>query len=101
MLAEDQAMVRGALGALLGWIRGRQRGRPPGARCSPSSASSPTAQRLRTQSIRDPLTGLYNRRYLEESLGGHRLPLRRRGVHGDPAGCTAASAAAATPAPQV
>ncbi|MDV0439728.1 diguanylate cyclase [Xanthomonas sacchari] len=25
-------------------------------------------QRLRTQSIRDPLTGLYNRRYLEESL---------------------------------
>ena len=33
---------------------------------------------LRQQSIQDALTGLFNRRYLDESLGrGYRLPVRR------------------------
>ncbi len=34
---------------------------------------------LREQAIRDPLTGLYNRRYLEESLGRELERARRRG----------------------
>ena len=34
---------------------------------------------LRDQAIRDPLTGLYNRRYLEESLGREEARARRRG----------------------
>src|SRR5205807_663641 len=39
-------------------------------------------ENLRTQSIRDPLTGLFNRRYMEESLERelHRLARRRRGL---------------------
>jgi diguanylate cyclase (GGDEF)-like protein len=39
-------------------------------------------QTLRTQSIRDPLTGLYNRRYLEEALGREiaRATREKRGV---------------------
>ena len=39
-------------------------------------------ENLRTQSIRDPLTGLFNRRYMEESLERelHRLARRRRGT---------------------
>src|SRR5690606_34316878 len=35
-------------------------------------------QRLRLQSIREPLTGLYNRRYLEESLARELARCERR-----------------------
>lgn len=35
---------------------------------------------LRQQSLRDPLTGLYNRRYLEESLARELLRCERRGL---------------------
>lgn len=35
-------------------------------------------ERLRAQAIRDPLTGLYNRRYLEESVGRELARARRR-----------------------
>ena len=35
---------------------------------------------LRQQSLRDPLTGLYNRRYLEEGLGREMLRCERKGV---------------------
>lgn len=35
---------------------------------------------LRTQSLRDPLTGLFNRRYLEESLGRELQRCERRGL---------------------
>src|ERR1041384_6680240 len=38
---------------------------------------------LRTQSIRDPLTGLFNRRYMEESL---ERELRRAERHSHPVG---------------
>lgn len=38
-------------------------------------------EKLRTQSVRDPLTGLYNRRYLDESL---ELELARAKRSGDP-----------------
>lgn len=36
-------------------------------------------QRLRAQSVRDPLTGLYNRRYLEESLAREESRAKRSG----------------------
>lgn len=36
-------------------------------------------QRLRTQSVRDPLTGLYNRRYLEASIAREESRSRRSG----------------------
>ena len=35
---------------------------------------------LRVQSIRDPMTGLFNRRYLEESLGRELARCKRRGL---------------------
>lgn len=38
-------------------------------------------ERLREESIRDPLTGLYNRRYLMESLNRDAAHARRSGVH--------------------
>ncbi len=37
-------------------------------------------ERLRIQSIRDPVTGLFNRRYLEESLGRELARCQRRGL---------------------
>jgi diguanylate cyclase (GGDEF)-like protein len=37
-------------------------------------------ERLRVQSIRDPLTGLFNRRYLEESLARELARCERRGL---------------------
>jgi diguanylate cyclase (GGDEF)-like protein len=37
-------------------------------------------QQLRNQSVRDPLTGLYNRRYLEESLTREESRARRSGL---------------------
>jgi diguanylate cyclase (GGDEF)-like protein/PAS domain S-box-containing protein len=42
-------------------------------------------ERLRTQSIRDPLTGLYNRRYMEESLDRE---VRRAGRRNTPVAVT-------------
>jgi diguanylate cyclase (GGDEF)-like protein len=40
-------------------------------------------ERLRNQSIRDPLTGVFNRRYMEESL---EREMRRASRHGHPVG---------------
>ena len=37
-------------------------------------------EKLRIEAIRDPLTGLYNRRYMEESLEREALRARRRGT---------------------
>ena len=37
-------------------------------------------EKLRIEAIRDPLTALYNRRYMEESLDREALRARRRGT---------------------
>lgn len=38
-------------------------------------------EKLRTQALRDPLTGLYNRRYMEDALARHASLAERTGAH--------------------
>lgn len=38
-------------------------------------------EKLRTQALRDPLTGLYNRRYMEDALGRYASLTERSGTH--------------------
>ena len=67
-----------AQGELLGWLYLSRAGKGPLAeldlmlqaaeQLSLALANVSLREELRNQSIRDPLTGLYNRRYLEESL---------------------------------
>lgn len=38
-------------------------------------------EKLRTQALRDPLTGLYNRRYMEDALSRHASLAERSGTH--------------------
>ena len=38
-------------------------------------------EKLRTQALRDPLTGLYNRRYMEDALSRHAGAAARNGTH--------------------
>ena len=47
-----------------------RRGPGPGTRCSRRPKRAGDAERYREQARRDPLTGLYNRRYVDENLPG-------------------------------
>lgn len=51
-----------------------------GEQASLALANLSLRETLREQSVRDPLTGLYNRRYLEESLNRELVRARRRSV---------------------
>lgn len=55
----------------------RERAELMGTHTSAALASVTLREALRQQSIRDPLTGLYNRRYLEESMERELLRARR------------------------